>query len=542
MSKEKQSFLIQGSILAFAGILVRVIGIIYRVPLNSILGDDGICYYGIAFDVYSLFLLISSNSMPIAVSKIVSERIAKGQLKNAYRAFGKAILFGGVIGISVSSIVFFGAEGFAEIWKYPSAALAIKTLAPTLFVMCFLGVLRGFFQGMGTMMPTAVSQILEQIVNAIVSIVAAMILWDMGDKVGQAAGYSAAGGTIGTGAGALTALLFMTFTFVIYKPFYVKRMRLHNRGRDESNEKLLKVLIITIIPVLLSTTVYNIGSLVDGGIFGNVMSSYFGLEESEYSALNGIYTGKYKLLTTAPIAVSSALATAIIPSLVRSYTNGEKADIKHKIDSTIKLSMLVAVPAGMGLSVLGMPIVSLLFSSTSNVDVCENIMYFSILTVVAYSMSTITNSVLQGINKMRVPVINASISLLFHIPILLILLVVFKMNIYSVVIADFIFALVVCIANNMALRKYLRYSLDVVNVLVKPLISAIIMGVATILTYKLLMLITGINAISTLIAIVVAVLVYFIILLLIKGISEEELRMLPKGYKIVGLLRKTGLI
>ncbi len=542
MSKEKQSFLIQGSILAFAGILVRVIGIIYRVPLNSILGDDGICYYGIAFDVYSLFLLISSNSMPIAVSKIVSERVAKGELKNAYRAFSKAAIFGGVIGFLVSSIVFFGADAFAKIWKYPSAALAIKTLAPTLFIMCFLGVLRGFFQGMGTMMPTAVSQILEQIINAVVSIVAAMLLLDMGNKVGQAAGYSAAGGTIGTGAGALSALIFMVFTFFVYKPVYKRRMYRFNKGVDESNEKLYKVLVVTILPVLLSTTVYNIGSLVDGGVYGNVMSSYFGFKEKEYSALNGIYTGKYKLLTTAPIAVSSALATAIIPSLVRSFTMGNIKEMKHKIDSTIKLSMLVAMPAGMGLSILGMPIVKMLFSNTTNTDICENMMYFSIFTVVAYSMSTITNSVLQGINKMKIPVVNASISLVLHIPLLLILLIVFKLNIYAVVLADFIFALVVCVANNLALKKYLNYSVDFINVLIKPFLSSVLMAIITLLVYELLMLVVGKNLVATLIAIIVAVVVYFIALLLFNGVTKEELAMLPKGQKLIKFLKKIRLI
>ncbi len=542
MSKEKQSFLVQGSILALAGILVRVIGIIYRVPLNSILGDDGACYYSTAFDVYSLFLLISSMSMPIAVSKIVSERVAKGRLKNAYRAFIGAMVFAFVIGLIVFLIVFFGAEKFAEIWKYPSAAFAIKTLAPTLFIMCFLGVLRGFFQGMGTMMPTAVSQILEQIVNAIVSIAAASILYDMGEKVGQAESYSAAGGTIGTGAGALVALIFSIFVYVIYRPVYKQRIKTRNKGKDESYETLTKVLIITILPVLMSTTVYNIGSIIDSGIYGNVMSRYFGLDESEYSSLMGIYSGKYKLLTTAPIAVSSALATAIIPSMVRSYASGNKKEIKGKIDSTIKLSMLVAIPSGMGLSVLGMPIVSMLFNNTSNKEVCENIMIFSLFTVIFYSVSTITNSVLQGIDRMKVPVINASISLLLHIPLLLILLFVFKLNVYAVVIADFIFAFVVCVLNNRALKKHIRYTLDFKNVIIKPFIAAVVMAVFTIGSYKLIMTITKSNSIAVILAIIVAVMVYFITLLLLKAVTEEELKMIPKGHKIVTILKKANLL
>lgn len=542
MSKEKSSFLVQGSILALAGILTRIIGIIYRVPLNSILGDEGIGYYSVAYDVYSLFLLISSMSMPIAVSKIVSARVANGRLKNAYRGFIGAIVFGFIVGAIVFAIVFFGADTFASIWRYPSAALAIKTLAPTLFIMCFLGVLRGFFQGMGTMMPTAVSQILEQIVNAIVSIVAASMMFKVGEKVGEGGAYSAAGGTIGTGAGALTALLFMIFVYVIYSPVYKNKIRLYNRGKTESYSKLTKVLIVTILPVLLSTTVYNIGSLIDSNIYGNAMAGYFRLAESEYSSMWGIYSGKFKLLTTAPIAISSALATAIIPSLVRSYTTGNKREIKHKIDSTIKLSMLVAIPCGMGLSILGLPVISLLFRGVANPDVYKIIMYFSVFTVVFYSLSTITNSVLQGVDKMRMPVINALISLIIHIPLLCLLLFVFKLDIYAVVISDFIFALIVCILNNIALRKYINYSMDFINVIVKPFLAAIIMAVITLVTYKLFMNITNMNSISTILAILFAMVVYFVMLLLFKSISEDELNMIPKGYIIVNLCKKMKLL
>ncbi len=542
MSKEKSSFLVQGSILALAGILTRIIGIIYRVPLNSILGDEGIGYYSVAYDVYSLFLLISSMSMPIAVSKIVSARVASGRLNNAYRGFVGAIVFGFIVGTIVFSIVFFGAETFATIWRYPSAALAIKTLAPTLFIMCFLGVLRGFFQGMGTMMPTAVSQILEQIVNAIVSIVAASMLYNVGEKIGEAGAYSAAGGTIGTGAGALMALLFMIFVYVIYHPVYKKKIRLYDRGKTESYGQLTKVLVVTILPVLLSTTVYNIGSLIDSNIFGNAMAGHFRFPESEYSSMWGIYSGKFKLLTTAPIAISSALATAIIPSLVRSYTTGNKREIKHKIDSTIKLSMLVAIPCGMGLSVLGLPVVSLLFGGVTNPVIYKTIMYFSVFTVVFYSLSTITNSVLQGVDKMRMPVINALISLVVHIPLLFVLLFVFKLNVYAVVIADFVFALIVCILNNISLRKYIRYSMDFVNVIFKPFIAAIVMAVVTLATYKLFLSVTNVNGISTVLSIFIAMIVYFLMLLLLKAVSEDELNMIPKGYLIVKLCKKMNLL
>ena len=214
-SKRKSNFIIQGSILAIAGILVRIIGLVYRIWLNKILDNSGMSAYSTAYDVYSLFLLISSLSLPLAVSKIISSRMAKKQVRNAYRAFVGAMMLALVIGVIVGTGVYFGADRLAKAWKFPSASIAIKVLAPTLFVMCILGVFRGFFQGLGTMIPTAVSQILEQIVNAVVSIIAAKALFKAGEKVGETAAYSAAGGTLGTACGAVAALILVIFVYFV---------------------------------------------------------------------------------------------------------------------------------------------------------------------------------------------------------------------------------------------------------------------------------------------------------------------------------------
>ena len=184
MSSKKNNFLVQGSILAIAGILTRVIGIIYRIPLNNILGD-GISAYTIAYDIYSLFLLISSLSLPLAVSKIVAARMATGQVKNAAKTLKGAMVIAVAIGLTVSVCVYLFADKLAGLWKFPSASLALKILAPALFIMCILGVLRGFFQGLGSMIPTAISQIFEQIVNAVVSVLGAYLMFRAGDGIGK---------------------------------------------------------------------------------------------------------------------------------------------------------------------------------------------------------------------------------------------------------------------------------------------------------------------------------------------------------------------
>ena len=163
--KSESGFLVQGSILAIASIISRIIGLLYRVPLTAIIGNNGNSYYSCAYEIYSMLLLISSYSLPMAVSKLVSARVAKGDFKNAFKVFKGAFLFAVCSGIVAMLIVFFGAEMITRLMKTPLSIFALKVLAPTLVVMAVLGVMRGFFQGLGTMMPSAVSQIIEQIIN-----------------------------------------------------------------------------------------------------------------------------------------------------------------------------------------------------------------------------------------------------------------------------------------------------------------------------------------------------------------------------------------
>lgn len=543
MSKNKTNFLVQGSILAVAGILVRVIGIIYRVPVQNILGQEGTTYYGAAYDVYSLFLLISSMSMPLAVSKIVSMKLAKNQIKNAYRAFIGALVVGFAIGIVVSGVIFYGAEFFAEMWGYPSAVYAIKVLAPVLLIMSVLGVLRGFFQGMGTMMPTAISQILEQVANAIVSIVGAMFLFKLGRDAGQSAALGAAGSTLGTLVGAVVAFLFLVIVYMMYVPVLRRQLSRNKMVEPEPYKDLSKELMLTILPVLLSTTVYNFSSILDSGVFGNICSRVFDMAEKEYSALYGIYSGSYRLLTTAPIAIASALSSAIVPSIIRSLTAGDKITTIKKIESSMRLTMIIAIPAGMGLSVLGGPILKLLFRiEPEYMDYASKLMILSVVTVIVFAMSTISNAVLQGINRMKTPIFNALIGMIIHYIALVLMLIVFKPNLYAVVIGDIIFGLAVCILNAISIYKYIGYKQEIFKTFILPLIASAIMGAITFGVYKISYMVVNINAVACMLAIFVAIVAYALSLLLIQGISEEEVLMLPKGEKIVFLLKRFSLM
>lgn len=549
MSKRNNTnnFLIHGSILAIASILCRVIGILYRIPLQRTLGDVGMGYYSAAFQVYSILLLLSSYSMPLAVSKLISARVARNEYKNASKIFKDATIFSIGMGLAAGAVTYFGADTFASFTKYTHSSVALKMLAPTLVVMSVVGVLRGYFQGMGSMIPTAVSNILEQITNAIVSVVAAMVLFNYGSKIdlskGQdynAVAWGAAGGTLGTGLGALCSLMFLIFTFVIFKSVYNKKLRRDRNRRTLSHSNIAGLIVMTIIPVIISTTIYNISEMLDSTIFGNIMHSVKKVGEETYSSLYGMFSGKYRLLTNVPVSIAASLASAIIPSLIASYSRGDEEDVVVKVDSSIKFTMLLAIPSAVGMFVLSEPIMGVLFSG--NVHIPGNMMKIGAISIIFYSISTITNSVLQGIDRMRVPIINSSIGLVIHVIILTALLVCTDLGIYAVVIADVLFPLSICILNAWSIRKYINYKQEWTNTFIKPGISAIIMGVVTFLTYEGTFMLFGISIVSCVISIIFAVVVYSIMLLLTKAVEEEQLYSMPKGYMLVKIFKRFGLL
>lgn len=550
--KSSTNFLVQGSILAIASIVSRIIGLLYRVPLQAIIGDVGNDYYSCAFEIYSMMLLISSYSLPLAVSKMVSARMALGQKRNAHRVFKCALGIAVVTGTIGCLIVFFGAEFLtARVFQTPMSFFALRVLAPTLIIVAVLGVIRGFFQGLGTMMPSAVSQILEQIFNAVVSVVAAYLLFGYGMRIGgvlgqadsYAAAYGAAGGTLGTGVGAFVGLAFVVFIFVIYRPSLKRAERREAKqgaGKKESYRSIFRILVLTIVPVLLSTTIYNLSSIVDQGIFKNLMVASGEYSAFEISEMWGIFTGKYKVLINVPISIASAMAASCVPSLAAAYANRDKAEVKAKISSAMHFVMVIAFPCMVGYIVLASPIMRLLFGDAREMP--EFLMQLGAVSIVFYSISTLSNGILQGINKMIIPVRNAIIALAAHIVFLVVLLKVFHLHIYGVVIATAFFALLMCILNGVSVQRYSRYRLNVVKTFVKPAIASVIMGVVVWIIYHFGMKIIESNAIWTILAILVGMIVYAVAIIAIRDFTEEELRNFPKGTTLLRLAKKFHLM
>ena len=530
--KSSTSFLVQGSILAIASIVSRIIGLIYRIPLTNIIGDTGNDYYGTAFQIYNILLIISSYSLPLAVSKLVSANYSQGRRHNVYRILKCALIFGVCTGTVAALILLFGAEFITgTLMKTPMSVFAVRVLIPVLLIVAVLGVMRGFFQGLGTMMPSATSQILEQIANAIVSVWAAYVLADYGAKAGAllgdadnySAAYGAAGGTLGTAIGALVALLFCTFVLVVYLCAFKRSLHRERKRNVDSYGSIFHLLIITIIPVLLSSTIYNCNTVIDQAVYKHI-AAYQGYTANQYGS----------------ISIASAMAASSVPALTAAYAAGKKGEAKRQIGIATRFIMVIAFPCAVGMGILASPILQLLFRDSS--ETAAHMLQVGAVTILFFSLSTLSNGLLQGIGRMKEPIKNAIIALVLHLGLLAALMFLFDLNIFAVVIANAAFGLIMCILNAGSIRRYSGYHQEIRKTFFVPAIAAAGMGVVVWLVYHGILYVLRVNAVATLLSIVIGAAVYAVLLLLLKGLNEQEILRFPKGRMLADVAKKMHLL
>ena len=533
----KKSIAVQGSILAIAGIITKIIGFLYRIPMANVMGNTGNGLYSVSFGIYNIALTLSSYSMPLAVSKLLSARLAKGQYKDAHKLFSRALIFAFITGSIACLALYFGADFFAEIYKKEGLERPLQILAPTTFVVALLGTLRGYYQGHKNMVPTAISQVIEQIVNAIVSVVASAGFVAACAVETEKASFGAMGGTLGTLAGAFSALL----VFIVLFIFSAKQRKLEKAGEDEITEGdglIYKSIVFTMIPVIISQSIYTFGYTVDDFLFGNIQALK-GMEETVATELQGVFNTQYNQMINLPTAVATAMASATLPSVVASFTVGDHNRVKEKIDSVLKINMLIAIPSFIGLAVLADPIMSVLFPGLKEYhDTAMLLLMSGSSAVVFYTLSTISTSVLQGCDKMRIPVYHAGISLVVHILLVGGLLYFTNLNVYALVIGNVTFPMLVCILNIRSVKKLLSYNFDIKSILLKPFGAAALMGIMAGLVYYGGSFLFGveeklIQIILLATSMLVAISVYGVGLMLTGALTKTELKGLPVIKKFI---------
>lgn len=538
--KKSDSFIMQAGILAMAGIFSRIIGIIYRSPLAHIIGNEGNGYYGAAINIYTIILLISSYSIPSAISKVIAQRLAVKEYKNAHRIFHCALIYVVIVGGIASLFTFFGAGLLVE----KNSIAVLRVFAPTIFFSGLLGVLRGYFQAHKTMLQTSVSQIFEQIVNAVVSILAAYLLIQLvkeKDETTQAI-YGAMGSAMGTGLGVLLALLFMFGLYMLNRKGIHRRVKRDRSCDLLSYQAIFGIIFSMVTPFILSTFIYNFSTSLNQTIYTKFMIYVKYVSEVETMTQYGIYSGQPVTISNIPIAIASAVSAAMIPTISGLFAKGDKKGSNRKVRQAIHTTMLVAIPSMVGLFVLAEPITRLLFNIEESIELSAHLLQALCLTVIFYSLSTLTNAVLQGIGKVNIPVINAAIALVCQTVVLALLMYFTDLGLYAIAIATNVYSFMMCLLNNISIRKYLGYRQNYVKTFVLPLMSATLMGVAAYGSYRGVNFLMKNNTISLVIALMIAVCVYFAAALKTGAVAKQDLLSLPKGTLLVSVAKKLHLM
>jgi len=541
-----KNVLVQGTILAAASIIAKVIGLIYRIPLTNILGDEGNSYYSTANEIYSIILMISSFSIPLAVSRLMSERIQNGQKRSANRVFLCAMRFAVVSGGALALLTWVLSGVITKyVMNMEYAKYGLRVLAPAILIFAITGTFRGFFQGFSNMVPTAVSQVIEQFVNAGVSLWGAYVLCDYGRSLSSgdellAPAWGAAGATFGTVASVTVAMLFMMAVYTHFRRGFVKEMRADHESPRESYRTIYRLLILTILPIILSTLVYNISNVLDQGVFNAVLKSQ-GYTEKQYATIWGIYTGKFRVLMNVPLSLASSLGPAVVPSLTAAVAAHDRERSVETVASATRYTMIITIPCALGMAALGGPIIEMLFHPKTGLALSAGIMQAGAAVIILYALSTLTTAILQGLGRLREPLIHCAIALVIHIIVLYIMLRNMNLNIYSVLYANVVFAAVICVLNAIAIRRRIAYKQEVKKTFLIPLVCSVIMAFGAYAVYRLFHLFAG-NSAATVAGILAGVAIYGVGLVALKGVSVDELTRLPKGRLLVRLFTRMGLI
>ena len=536
----KNNYLKQAGILAAAGIICRIIGILYRSPLTSIIGDEGNGYYTSAYNIYTIILLLSSYSIPSAVSKIIASKLALKEYRNAHRIFRCALIYVCVIGGAASLFTLFGAELFLE----GEAAVVLRVFSPTIFLSGFVGVLRGYFQAHGSMIQTSFSQILEQILNAVISILAANLLIDLVTSKSTTAQaiYGAAGSALGTGSGVVAALLFMLFVYAINRKMIYTRIAKDRHRYVDSYGDILRGMLSTVTPIIMSTFIYNFSTSFNQTVYSKVMIYARGLSLAQTATSYGIFAGKAMVIINIPIALASSLSAAMIPTISASSALGDQTATRRKVVNAMWTTMLIAIPSSVGLAVLAKPIMQLLFPQKDSLDMAAKLLAMIAITVVFYSLSTLSNGILQGIGQVKLPVQNAAIALAVQTVLLVVLLMFTELDLYALVICLIVYSFMMCVLNSISVRHCIGVGENFKTMFLMPAIAAAIMGAAAKGTYMGMQLFVSSNIICLVPSLLVAVIVYFVAALMIGAVGKEQLLNLPKGQLIVRVAEKCHLL
>lgn len=538
LKKKANSFMKNVVILICSQLLIKVLGLIYRLVITNIegFGDTGLGYYSAGYQIYALLLTLSSIGIPSVISKLVSERIAIGDTKGAQRIFRVAFKFFTTVGLILSVGLFFGADFIAtNILNVPDVAYVMKVLSPAIVFVAMSAVYRGYFSGQQNMKPTSVTQTLEQFLNCVLSITFVYAC------IGKDPYIMAAAGNLST-----TVAIIIAFVYLL---IYYKHNKLSTKDSIESPERkktdkqLLKTILGISIPITISSLISVISGVIDTATVSNCIQISLqdagmakeALEEAAMSA-TGILS-KVDTLVSFPLAINLAFSTALTPAISEALAIKDKKTASRRLSFSFFASLIIILPCSLGFIALAEPILKMLFPTAS--EGAGVFMIASVSMILTALIQTLTGG-LYGVNQSKIPAIAAGIGAAIKFILNMILISNPKIGIYGAVISTLVYQIVAFIICYKVMNRCVNMHIKFKTHILKPVLSAIGMGIVVFFGYKLFSTFAG-NTISTILSILLGAISYCLFILLTKTLTKEDTLMIPYGTKIYGVLVKLGL-
>ncbi|ERI90137.1 polysaccharide biosynthesis protein [Clostridiales bacterium oral taxon 876 str. F0540] len=524
------------AILSAAGMIGKLLSLLYVPLLHKYIGEDGYGVYYATYTVFTFIYIITNTGLSSAISKIVSELIALKNYKDAVKAFKMARLLLLILGTLMSIIMLVLATTMAKLTHFPTAYLAIQALAPAVLLTSIASAYRGYFQGRGNMTATAVSQILEQLINVVLSLIFAA-LWS---KYGVV--YACAGATVGTTVGALVSVGYLMYYYRKNKGFNIEKLLQEESVVTRySNEQLLKKLLNYAVPLTISWGLQNAGNVIDAGnTKGRLLKAGFSDVQAN---VKYDYLAKYQVLINVPITIISALCAAVLPLISGAAALKERDEIKKGIDYAYKTCLLIAVPSAVGLAVLSQPIFNTIFARYSSGAV---LMKYGSVVLVFMALVQIQVTILQSIGKLYISTLYIVVGIGAKIALNYVLIAKPSINILGAVFGSIVGFLIPLLLNNYIIKRSLKIKYNLIALAVKPIIASALMGVTCYLVQFDIDYVLGFihkgyftTMLSTVTAIAAGIFTYLYGLILIGGITSKELQAVP--VRIRRLIPKTLL-
>lgn len=537
-NKGKDSFMKGALILGLAGIIVKIIGAFFRIPVGNLIGAEGIGYYQAAYPVYTLFLTLATAGFPTALAKLVSEKIAIGNYKGAHKVFKVSYCVLTITGFLSFCIFFFGADFIVTyIMKNPGAKSAMVAISPALLFVPAMSSYRGYFQGRREMTHIAISQIIEQLFRVLLGITLAyLFMHNLGPNPGPKQG--AAGAIMGATIGAIASIIYLIIAY-LFKLRTVKReIKSSKKFREESASRILKKLLVVAIPITIGAAVMPLVNMIDTVIVIRRLVEG-GFSQNQATAMFGQLTGMAMTIINLPAVITVAMSMSLVPAISQAYAVGNRNKVIKETKSAIKITLMIVLPAAFGIASLAHPIMKLLFPAQPYF--VGTILLVLTPCVVFLGLIQSLNGILQGMGKPMVPVTCLVIGMVFKIVLSYTLTAIPEINVIGSALGTVTAYFVTAMLELNYIKKAMRMKLSVKTFFIKPLIIVLIMFVTVKLSYGFMIGMLG-NTLSTLISIAIGGIIYIIATIALGGIKKEELLNMPKGDKVYKILRKLKLM